>query len=490
MRVCGAARADSAPAAPGRAADAAACMDISAWGSSAVGFMASTLWGEDSPCAPETDGAGCASVSDKAPAAAAVASAPRASLGPAGIDWDDAPERVAAALAAAAPSLFDDVSGLAVSPTTALLNHSCVPNVQIEADIGSGHLRAIALRPIGGEEELTAAYVATNAPLADRRTSLLNAGYDFTCSCPRCFFDADPRRVDELPASDVHALAKQAQEEGRYSDAEALLRTLLARPLPPGVAPDGEAMHGTGVCLLSRGEWVAAHAIWADGARRATLHGALKAQAQKDSCFWPAEGAPCQLSMHASNVFGDENFRFVNVGESDVAVVSTSPLLTADDCARAVAAAEEAAARRGGWTTARHYAVPTTDIPLHEVPGLLAWFNDSLESSIAPLLAAAYPSDLHSPNQVRIHDAFLVRYTADAQRYLPVHSDESQFSLTIALNPRSEYEGGGTYFEDSKSVICPDVGHIVAFRGDTRHGGEPITHGTRYIMAVFCYVGE
>ena len=46
--------------------------------------------------------------------------------------------------------------------------------------------------------------------------------------------------------------------------------------------------------------------------------------------------------------------------------------------------------------------------------------------------------------QVRVHDAFLVRYAAGAQAQLPMHTDESQFSFTLALNPSADYGGGGT----------------------------------------------
>lgn len=468
----------AAPSTDARAADAAACLDVSIWGSSAVGFMASTLWGEN-----RCGGA--------PPATAAQPLAAPATLGPAGIDWDDVPERVVANVAALAPTLFDDVSGIGVSHVTAVLNHSCVPNIQVEADASTGALTAVALRCIAAGEELTVAYVPTHASLHARRASLQAAGHgDFTCACARCFCDADGRRSGELPAAEVHLLAKQAQEEGRYSDAEALLRMLLARPQRPGTLPDGEALHAVGVCLLARGRWLDAHAFWADAARRAPNHPSLNAQAAKDGSYWPAEGAPWQLSMNDHAIPTDDDFSTVPVGAQDFAVVTTTPLLSPEDCTRAVAAAEAAARLRGGWTTARHYDVPTTDIPLHEVPALLAWFNDAMRSSIAPLLVAAYPGDIARPGDIRIHDAFLVRYTAEAQRYLPVHTDESQFSLTIALNSASEYTGGGTFFEESKKVICPDVGHIVAFRGDTRHGGEPITSGTRYIVAVFAFLAN
>lgn len=55
----------------------------------------------------------------------------------------------------------------------------------------------------------------------------------------------------------------------------------------------------------------------------------------------------------------------------------------------------------------------------------------------------------HSYTQVRVHDAFLVKYSAaGGQRSLPVHSDQSHLSLVIALNDPSEFEGGGTVFEE------------------------------------------
>ena len=165
-----------------------------------------------------------------------------------------------------------------------------------------------------------------------------------------------------------------------------------------------------------------------------------------------------------------------------------------DAAARAVAAAEAAAAEGGGWSTQRHYAVPTTDLPLSG-PGLrkslLPWFNDLLRDKLAPLLAAAFPALLPSgAAQLRIHDAFLVRYSAEAQRALPTHSDESQLSFTVALNEPPSFEGGGTFFEQAQRTVRPAEGHAVAFPGEARHAGEACTAGARYILAVFCHTAE
>jgi hypothetical protein len=69
-------------------------------------------------------------------------------------------------------------------------------------------------------------------------------------------------------------------------------------------------------------------------------------------------------------------------------------------------------------------------------------------------------SDSASPKRwrVAVHDAFIVKYRQDpkcatSQRHLPLHADQSTHSLTIALNPLGDYEGGGTYFVPFDAAI-------------------------------------
>ena len=408
------------------------------------------------------------------------------------IDWDDAPERVAAQLSDLGPMLFEGVSGLAVAPLCAAVNHSCLPNVQIEATWSEHRMRlaAIALRDIEPGEELRVAYVATSAAVAERRDALAAAGHRFTCSCPRCILDDTPAgerdtTMTSMSVSDLHALAKQAQERGDYQEAQALLQAILRSS-----TPDAEAHHALGVCLLAQGDWTGAHAVWAAAFQRWPQFPPLRAQAIKDASYWPAKDAPCADGEEGSALQSGA-LRHVIPG---IACLSTMQLMSAADCAAAIAAAEAAAAG-GGWTTQRHYAVPTTDVPVHTVPPVLALFNKALKQRIAPFIAAAFPDVVPSPEMLRIHDAFLVKYDAThdgRQRFLPVHEDESEISLTVALNPRSDYVGGGTFFESAhdaaQQVVCPHQGQVLAFRGSRRHGGEPITAGVRYIFAVFAWV--
>ena len=79
-----------------------------------------------------------------------------------------------------------------------------------------------------------------------------------------------------------------------------------------------------------------------------------------------------------------------------------------------------------------------------------------------------------------------MRYDAEAQNSLSLHTDQSLLSFTIALNDPSEYEGGGTYFRGiDRAVDAPAAGHAVMFPGKVEHAGEPISKGRRYIIVLF-----
>jgi len=71
----------------------------------------------------------------------------------------------------------------------------------------------------------------------------------------------------------------------------------------------------------------------------------------------------------------------------------------------------------------------------------------------------------------------------------PLDTDESTHSFVLALN--DDYEGGGTYFYESDTVVRPPKGCALSFAGgDMFHGGESVTSGVRYILAVFLYQDE
>lgn len=166
---------------------------------------------------------------------------------------------------------------------------------------------------------------------------------------------------------------------------------------------------------------------------------------------------------------------------------TAEPLLSAQECEYIIGEAEEWAARAGGWTSKRHFNHPTTDIPLAELP-LTRWFlnSDALPNRIYPLLGHAFESSLPNWRALRVADAFIVKYNASGgQTFLSKHRDGSVLSFNIALNARSEYEGGGTWFEGLGRSLPIERGHVCAHAGGVLHGGHPITGGVRYILVAF-----
>ena len=134
-------------------------------------------------------------------------------------------------------------------------------------------------------------------------------------------------------------------------------------------------------------------------------------------------------------------------------------------------------------------SVPTTDIPLTALPELLhgdGSFTEALHTLLLPALSACYPTAAPEAARLRVLDCFLVRYDAAHQASLPIHTDQSLLSFTIALNDPSEYQGGGTFFRGlGRPVDAPAAGHAVLFPGKVEHGGHPISKGVRYIIVLF-----
>lgn len=169
-----------------------------------------------------------------------------------------------------------------------------------------------------------------------------------------------------------------------------------------------------------------------------------------------------------------------------------TPIISLSECQNVIQTAEDYAERKG-WTTSRHYAVPTTDIPLHELKDLRTWFYNLWTSRVRPLLRLQFKLNVYAPSakprDIFIHDAFVVRYDAEGgQRSLPPHYDESTHSFVIALN--TNFEGGGTFIHSLGKALKPGVaGGMVSFcGGGCLHSGDTVVQGVRYIIVAFCYV--
>ena len=177
-------------------------------------------------------------------------------------------------------------------------------------------------------------------------------------------------------------------------------------------------------------------------------------------------------------------FAFDTVSKGGVSVWSSNSVVASEACAKAIELAEAHASQGEGWTTARHFAVPTTDLPVHASPDLLKWFNACLKDAIFPAVAQVTGA---SSDKLRVIDAFVVRYDKSKQKALPLHSDQSEYSITLPLNDRSQYEGGGTFFAALDEAVNCDSGGLVVFPGALYHAGAPTTKGRRYVIVAFLF---
>ena len=248
---------------------------------------------------------------------------------------------------------------------------------------------------------------------------------------------------------------------------------------------DGDAAAGLSAALLHCNDFRGAAATSRAGFASAPHHAELADAAASAAAFAPAAAPPADASA-AAHWASDDAWTPLPAGRAAFAALSAAPLLSAAQCDAAIAEAEAHAAASGGWSTARHVAVPTTDVSLRCLPGARAAFCAALATCVAPRLAAV-PALRVPMGSLRVHDAFLVRYdAAGGQAALPRHCDQAQLSLTLALG--GAFAGGGTRLRDAGAVVVPPPGHALLFASGLTHAGERITAGRRYIIAAFMWV--
>lgn len=378
--------------------------------------------------------------------------------------------------------------------------HSCSASAAVEAIRGelqqTLRCRLVTSRRIDPAVEA----VSVQHHLSDRAAA--------TCSCFQCellrggLSGCEERVRDSSSAwAKVRILAFGALGGQEFERAQSLLGILL-RHTPP-THDSGDVHHALGAALLSRGLWRGAHASWTAGFALYPSHAGLQ-EATARLLAYTAPPSHSEAPLEAPSLPLDPlapedcwTLRKAPASSPALIFLSKQPLLSTETCAWCVAEAEEFALLSGGWTTARHYAVPTTDIPLHSLPRVLGWLKDLVYGRLQNCLRRLFfPKARPDTVGVCIHDAFIVKYSHDAlgegssQTHLPLHQDESTHSLTIALNQNTDFDGGGTFFQVLDCSIRPSAGSVLAFSGSLVHGGDPIQRGTRYIIAVFLMLSE
>jgi tetratricopeptide (TPR) repeat protein len=345
------------------------------------------------------------------------------------------------------------------------------------------------LHDIAEGEQITVSFIDNLKADVTNRGYLLQNIFenDFECKCFRCKIERiDWNGPDESRYTyysyEWKRMGDMCMQQSRFRQAEKYYDLALQSN---NLSDDrrGDILHARAATFLERGQFIKACELWENAHKEAPSHIGIKIQVTKSMSY--------QKPRDDFNSFQYKDYSYDTLIPSKC-FITTDSVLTKEECKQAIQWAEEASKNLpGGWTTSRHYAVPTTDIPVHEIPKMLSWFNKVFYTRLQRLLGEQFGENEvgEDGSAVYIHDAFIVRYDSrGGQRHLPLHRDESTHSFTIALNSLDEYEGGGTYVSQLKRSVKPEQGGVVSFRGsDLLHGGDPVIKGTRYIIVAFCY---
>jgi len=404
------------------------------------------------------------------------------------------------------------------------VTHCCAPNLVLsmaeESKLGGPNRRNdlswLALHDIPAGERFTVSKLDNlDDDVSSREKALKQLmGPKFSCSCIRCEYDGNATEEIRNSNYEYHQhkrLADLAMQQGRFDDAAKLYNLILKHnPL------DGDVLHARAASFLGKasstpfgqfghchGYFVEAQKLWKEAGDLVGCenHQDIMLQVEKQRAYGTTSSNG-GFNESGSTVTNEYRYTSSLDGKCFITDAET-PILSNRECKFVINSAEENAiaiwkkshpgedpkeGSLSGWTTSRHYAVPTTDQPVHEIESIRPWFQEVWKERVRPLLR----KQLHlSPSLCRdifIHDAFVVRYDARRQRYLPPHFDESTHSFVIALN--TDYSGGGTYVHELGETLKPTVaGGMVSFcGGELLHSGDPVVAGIRYVIVAFCYV--
>ena len=155
------------------------------------------------------------------------------------------------------------------------------------------------------------------------------------------------------------------------------------------------------------------------------------------------------------------------------------PLFTEKFCKEIIELAEA-----NTWVTDRHYFYPTTDQTMESL-GMQEIYQRVLEQFVYPIWIWFWELDGEDWPKLGSEN-FIAKYDTLNQGSLGIHHDQSVITLNVKLN--DDYEGGGTFIPRYKQTYqAKKIGHAMAHPGQIthKHGGRPVTEGTRYILVTF-----
>ena len=155
------------------------------------------------------------------------------------------------------------------------------------------------------------------------------------------------------------------------------------------------------------------------------------------------------------------------------------PLFTEQFCDELITLSEQ-----NEWTTTRHTFYPTTDQTMVDL-GLQTIYQKVLEQFVYPIWIWFWELEGDAWNTSKSEN-FIVKYDTENQGSLGIHHDSSAITLNVRLN--DDYKGGGTFIPRYKLNVQPKrKGYAMSHPGQIthKHGGRPVTEGTRYILVSF-----
>ncbi|KAI2498744.1 hypothetical protein MHU86_15755 [Fragilaria crotonensis] len=271
-----------------------------------------------------------------------------------------------------------------------------------------------------------------------------------------------------------------------------------------------DAYHLAGWVYIHADDHTSAYRIWNEGAQLIPTCQVLNTQSKKRLCWdsqnpdeidtisestepilfqpqdlIPASVPPPLVSKCPALALFDPTTQ-----QNQLVFVTKHPILSPIECDRVCQHVHDfhSQFRAETWSTVRHASVPTTDVAVEDIPSLRPWLRNVLQYRLYPMLCTAFPKlarmkqetnarrnddDSSSTtrnltiDQLRVHDAFIVRYDAehDMSLSLPEHSDTSLISFTVALNQRDQdFCGGGTWFESISKRSMTTTGKSTSTR--------------------------
>jgi predicted 2-oxoglutarate/Fe(II)-dependent dioxygenase YbiX len=139
-------------------------------------------------------------------------------------------------------------------------------------------------------------------------------------------------------------------------------------------------------------------------------------------------------------------------------------------------------AKQNGWKTTRHKLYPTTDNVILNIEHISVFYNFII-NKIKKLIMETF--NISAESSLHVYDAFIVKYEAEKQNELEIHTDSCDYTVNIALSEFTDYEGGGVYFENINQTVSCEIGDMLIHYGYLKHAGMKITKGKRYVLVTF-----